>query len=73
MPLTLDDLEEQRVWVSEALENLGMEKVEILEGHVKDFIATFEKLKNFDFRESLGLNEIKTFILIRKILRNSKP
>ena len=61
-----DDLEEQLVWVSEALENLGKEKVEILEGHVKDFIATFEKLKNVDFRESLGLNEIKNLHIDKK-------
>ncbi len=54
-----NNLELQRTLVSESLSNLGLEKVTVLDQNVMRFLRTFEKLKNVDFRDSLGLDEIK--------------
>lgn len=41
-----------------ALEHLGKEKISILNTSVKKFLDSFEKLKNVDFADSQGLNEL---------------
>lgn len=41
-----------------ALECLGKEKITILNTSVKEFLDSFEKLKNVDFADSQGLNEL---------------
>lgn len=41
----------------ESLESLGQEKLFILENNVNEFIKLFEKIKNIDFKETVGLNE----------------
>ena len=52
-------LEYQRQEVAFALEHLGEEKIHILQHNVMDFLDTFEKIKNVDFTESTGLEELK--------------
>lgn len=54
-----DTLEMQREEVSQSLENLGQIKIDILNGNVMRFLDTFEKIKNVDFSDSLGLQELK--------------
>lgn len=41
-----------------ALENLGREKIYVLDNSVRKFIETFEKLKNVDLEHSTGLDEV---------------
>lgn len=52
-------LEEQRKQVSQSLKHLGEEKLYVLRHSVKDFLEAFEQIKNVDFTESTGLEEIK--------------
>lgn len=52
-------LEYERQEVSAALEKLGEEKIHILQHNVMDFLSTFEQIKNVDFTESTGLEELK--------------
>jgi hypothetical protein len=40
------------------IRQLGEEKVNILNGNIKEFLDTFSQLKNVDFRESEGLSEL---------------
>ena len=54
-----DELDRQRKEVGAALEALGKEKLTILNRNVKDFVTTFEKIKNVDFQSSIGLEELK--------------
>ena len=54
-----DILNRQREAVSKALEQLGEEKLYVLNDSVSSFVATFEKIKNVDFQSSLGLEELK--------------
>ena len=54
-----EKLEGERKEVSFALESLGEEKLFILRNNVVDFLDTFEKIKNVDFTESSGLEELK--------------
>ena len=60
------ELERQREEVSFSLEMLGEEKVSVLNTTVKDFVSTFEKIKNIDFRDSEGLDEIKNLQIDKK-------
>ena len=41
-----------------SLKNLGEEKIFVLNNTVKQFLDSFQKLKNVDFRESEGLSEL---------------
>ena len=52
-------LEKQREEVSASLQHLGEEKLFILNNSVDAFLNTFEKIKNVDFTESTGLEELK--------------
>ena len=51
----LDTLRKQ---CGKALDELGEEKIFVLNGSVQEFLAAFEQLKNVDFRESEGLREL---------------
>ena len=53
------DLERQREEVSFALQKLGEEKLFVLQNSVQGFLKSFETIKNVDFRESSGLEELK--------------
>ncbi len=64
----------QRAGCSEALKSLGEEKIFLLNGNMSQFLDTFTKLKNVDFRETEGLNELsklhideKDFVELRNL------
>ncbi len=44
-----------------SLESLGKTKVSVLNYSMNNFVKTFEKLKNVDFRQSIGTNELSNF------------
>ena len=49
-----------------ALEHLGEAKIHVLNHSIKDFIDNFSQLKNVEFEDSPGLDELKKFHLDRK-------
>ena len=51
-------LNAQREACSEALRKLGEEKIFLLNGNMTQFLDTFTRLKNVDFRETEGLSEL---------------
>ena len=51
-------LDKLRKQCGKALDELGGEKIFVLNGSVQEFLASFEKLKNVDFREAAGLKEL---------------
>lgn len=51
-------LEYLRKQCGDSLNALGQEKVCVLNGSVHSFLESFEQIKNVDFRESLGINEL---------------
>jgi hypothetical protein len=53
-----DYLNAQRLACSRSLQQLGEEKVYILNGNMREFLDTFTQLKNVDFKESAGLSEL---------------
>ena len=59
-------LEHQRDAVSRSLEEMGELKVHILDGNVREFLDTFEQIKNVDFTDSLGLEELKNLKIEKK-------
>ena len=52
-------LETNRVQCRDALNSLGEEKISILQNNMSRFIDDFSQLKNVDFRDSIGLEELK--------------
>ena len=54
-----EKLEMKRVEVKEAFDNLGKLKLTVLEHNVMDFIDTFEKIKNVDFTDTIGIDELR--------------
>ena len=59
-------LEQKRQEVSTALEELGEIKVHVLANSVTNFVETFEKIKNVDFQNSVGLEELKNLHIDQK-------
>lgn len=55
-----DKLDRPRQQCGEALENLGKEKAFVLNTSIQDFLRSFEKLKNVEFSDSLGLDELNS-------------
>ncbi len=53
-----DRINGQREACSQALKQLGEEKIFLLNGNMTQFLNTFTKLKNVDFRETEGLSEL---------------
>lgn len=51
-------LEDQRIKCSKALQDLGDEKLSVLNGSVTKFVNEFSRLKNVDFTDSEGLDEL---------------
>lgn len=51
-------LNNQRMACGDSLKQLGSEKVFILNNSIKEFLDTFTKIKNVDFRETEGLLEL---------------
>ena len=60
------EMERQRTEVSDALTYLGEEKLFTLNHSVSEFLDTFEKIKNVDFTESSGLEELKNLHIEKK-------
>ncbi len=56
-----DKLNGQRKACGDALSSLGQEKITILNQSVSEFLDTFTKIKNVDFRDTVGLEELKKF------------
>ena len=54
-----ETLEQKRVEVRESFDNLGKLKLTVLERNVMDFIYTFEKIKNVDFTDTIGIDELR--------------
>ncbi len=52
-------LEIEKTTVKDALVALGNEKLFILNNSINEFLETFQKIKNVDFRDSDGLDELK--------------
>ena len=50
----------------DSLEALGGEKIAVLEGSMKDFVAVFSQIKNVDFTDSVGLQELSKFHIDQK-------
>ena len=59
-------LERQREQVSNSLARLGEIKLVILNNNVNEFLDTFGKIKNVDFTESSGLEELKNLKIDQK-------
>ena len=66
------ELERHRKEVSDSLDALGSEKLSVLNSSVNEFIATFEKIKNINFRETEGLDELKNLQIDRKDFQELK-
>ena len=49
-----------------SLEMLGEEKLFVLNGNISAFMDTFTQIKNVDFTESLGLNELNKLAIDKK-------
>ena len=55
---TTDWLNAQRLACGHSLQQLGEEKLYVLSSTVTEFLDTFQKIKNVDFRETEGLEEL---------------
>ncbi len=52
-------IEKSKEKTTKSIEALGAQKIEILSGTVNDFVITFEKIKNIQFSDAQGLDELK--------------
>ena len=43
------------------IEELGKEKISIMAGNIKSFVDIFSKLKNVNFKDSVGMEELRNF------------
>lgn len=59
-------LEALRHQCGDALCSLGEEKLFVLGGSIKSFIDSFSQIKNIDFRDSVGLQELSKFHIDEK-------
>jgi len=70
--IAAERLEDLRKKCGDALQNLGEEKIYVLNNNIKTFVDEFSKLKNVDFRDSLGLMELKNLHLDQKEFEDLK-
>jgi hypothetical protein len=56
-----ETLETARKYSGASLEVLGRKKIFILDNSTERFLKAFKKIKNVDFEDSLGLDELKKF------------
>ena len=54
-------IEDFKSSTTKAIEIFGKSKIEILSGSINQFVISFEQIKNVDFQESEGLDELKNF------------
>ena len=67
-----EELEASRKASSAALESLGGKKLYVLEKTIASFITSFEKLKNVQLEESIGLEELNNFKLDKQSISELK-
>ena len=53
-----DDLNAQRLACGNSLTQLGSEKMSVLNGTISEFLTVFSRIKNVDFKETEGLDEL---------------
>lgn len=61
-----DVINENRKLCGEALTHLGEQKIDTLESEIKPFIAAFEKLHNVELADSVGMDELQSFVIDAK-------
>ena len=61
-----DWLNAQRLACGNSLTQLGKEKVYILNSTTARFLDSFQQIKNVDFKESEGLEELQKFHLVAR-------
>lgn len=54
-------IEKSRKKTATTIEHLGRTKIKILSTSMKDFVSEFSKIKNVDFKNSVGLEELSDF------------
>jgi len=54
-------IEKARKSTSKAIEDLGRTKISILSTSMKEFVNSFSRIKNINFKDSVGLEELKDF------------
>lgn len=54
-------IEKARKNTSKAIEDLGRTKVAILSSSMKQFVQNFSRIKNVNFKDSVGMEELKDF------------
>lgn len=57
--IAAQNLETLREECGRALDELGLEKINVLDTSMKHFLDSFGKLKNVELRDSIGLDELK--------------
>ena len=63
---TTDWLNAQRLACGRSLSQLGEEKLFVLNSSIVEFLDTFTQIKNVDFRDSEGLDELRKFHIDQK-------
>lgn len=58
-----DSIKAARDNTKNAVEKLGLEKINILSSSITDFVVNFEKIKDINIIESEGINELKDLML----------
>ena len=61
-----DRLNRQRKACGDSLSRLGEEKLFVLSSSMTEFLDTFSKIKNVDFRDSVGLDELRELTIDEK-------
>lgn len=54
-------IDNARTTTAKDIENLGRTKIGILSGSMRQFVDSFSKIKNVNFKESIGVDELKDF------------
>jgi hypothetical protein len=67
-----ESIEYARQKSGNALESLGAKKLFVLDGSIARFIAVFEKLKNVQLEDSIGLDELKKFRIDKQVFDELK-
>jgi hypothetical protein len=67
-----NNLNQKRTEVSASLEALGQEKIFVLNNSILGFLNTFEKIKNVDFTNSVGLEELKNLHVVQENFKELK-
>ncbi|MCH4207777.1 MAG: hypothetical protein LKF79_05045 [Solobacterium sp.] len=62
----------QRTEVSDSLTALGQEKLFVLNNSVHGFLESFNRIKNVDFTNSVGLEELKNLNVVQEDLKELK-